>query len=88
MLKPVKSFIIDFHSRHRNNINRLSHLIGVPLVFFSIFRLFIGKWKIGLLIFFIGYLLQWIGHTYFEKNEMGEWILIKKVVNKWRGQVK
>ena len=77
-----KSFISDYLSRHRNNTDRVLHIIGIPLVLFGIFQLFSGRWKAGLFNFFIGYLFQWVGHTYFEKNEVGEWILIKKVIRK------
>ena len=82
MLKAITWFIKDYLSRHRNNIDRVLHIIGVPLAFFGIFQLLTREWKIGLLNFFIGYLLQWIGHTYFEKNEVGEWILIKKIIKR------
>lgn len=81
-IKLVRAFIEDYLSRHRNNIDRLLHIVGVPLAFFGIFQLFTANLKIGFLNVFLGYLLQWIGHTYFEKNEVGEWILIKKLVKK------
>ena len=82
MIKPIKHFIEDFLSRHRNKVDRLLHIIGIPLVFFAIYQLFTPMRKAGLVNFFIGYLLQWAGHTYFEKNEVGEWILIKKIIRK------
>ena len=79
---PVKAFIKDYLSRHRNNVDRALHIIGVPLAFFGIFQLFIAEHKTGIINIFLGYLLQWVGHTFFEKNEVGEWILIKKVAKK------
>ena len=85
MVKPIglfKSFITDYLSRHRNNVDRLLHIIGIPLVLLGVFQLCTANWIIGLLNFFTGYLFQWIGHTYFEKNEVGEWILIKKIIRK------
>lgn len=86
MIGSIKRFVIDYLSRHRNNIDRLLHIIGVPLVFFAIYQLLTRDWKSGLINFFIGYLLQWIGHTCFEKNEVGEWILMKKIANKLAGR--
>ncbi len=86
MLNMIKGFITDFLSRHKNDINRILHILGIPLVLFGIFQFFIGEWKIGLANFFIGYLFQWIGHTYFEKNEVGEWILLKKIARKLKGR--
>lgn len=82
MLRAVRAFISDFLSRHRNNIDRILHVIGIPLALFGIFQLFTGEWLIGGICLFLSYLLQWIGHTYFEKNEVGEWILIKKIIKK------
>ncbi len=82
MLKGIIWFIKDYISRHRHGINAILHIIGVPQAFYGLFQLVCGAWKIGLLNFFIGYLLQWIGHTYFEKNDVGEWILIKKLIGK------
>ena len=82
---PLRAFLTDYFSRHRNNVDRVLHIIGVPLAFFGIFQLFTGSPKAGFLNLFVGYLLQWIGHAYFEKNEVGEWILIKKIIKRLRG---
>jgi hypothetical protein len=82
IIKAIKAFVVDYLSRHKNNIDRILHIIGVPMAFYGVFILFAGAWKAGLLCLFFGYLFQWIGHTYFEKNEVGEWILIKKIVAK------
>ncbi len=86
MIRAIKAFIIDYLSRHRSNVDRVLHIIGVPVAFFGIFQLLTGTWKAGLINLFIGYLLQWIGHTYFDKNEVGELILIKKIINKLRNK--
>jgi len=85
IFKPITAFVEDYLSRHRNNIDKLLHIIGVPLVFLGIFQICTSKLTIGFLNLFLGYLLQWIGHAIFEKNEVGEWILIKKIVKKIRG---
>lgn len=78
MLKIVAIYL----SHHKNNINRLLHIIGIPMVLFGILQLFRARWKIWAVCFFPGYLLQWIGHAYFEKNELGEIILIKKLIKR------
>lgn len=77
-----KSFIIDYLSRHRNNINRVLHIIGIPLAVLGVFQIFGGTCIAGFFNLFLGYILQCIGHAYFEKNELGEWILIKKAIKK------
>ncbi len=85
-LDPLRAFVQDYSSRHKNNVDRVLHIIGVPLAFFGIFQLFTGSPQAGFLNLFMGYLLQWIGHTRFEKNEVGEWILIKKIIKRLRGK--
>lgn len=74
----------DYLPRHVNNVNRVLHIIGVPEAFFGLFQIITGKVAIGLINLFLGYLWQWIGHTYFDKNEMGEVILIKKLLKRCR----
>jgi len=82
MIKPIIAFKTDYLSRHRNNTDRVLHIIGVPLAFYGIYQLVTGRWQLGLINLINGYILQYIGHTYFEKNEVGEWILIKKIIAK------
>jgi hypothetical protein len=82
-MNKIKWFINDYLSRHNNKWDRLLHLIGVPEVFWGIVQLICGRWKTGLINFFLGYLWQFIGHRYFEKNEVGELILLKKLAKKF-----
>ncbi len=83
IIDEILRYVKNYRSRHANNINLVLHIIGIPEVLFGLFQLLTGKWKIGLLNFFLGYLWQWIGHTYFEKDEMGEIIGIKKLIEKY-----
>lgn len=82
IVDEIARYIGNYRSRHANNINLLLHIIGIPEALFGLLQISIGKWKIGLLNFFLGYLWQWIGHTYFEKDEMGEITGIKKLLKK------
>lgn len=84
IVRMIKWFIGDFFSRHTNVASRILHLVGIPQAFFGIFQLVTGRWKWGFLNLFLGYLWQWIGHKYFDKNEVGEVILIKKIIEKIR----
>lgn len=86
-LNEILKYIKNYRSRHGNNVNLVLHIVGIPEAVFGLLQILAGKWKIGLLNIFLGYLWQWIGHTYFEKDEMGEIIGIKKLVKKFRGQV-
>ncbi len=85
IIDEIVRYIKNYRLRHANNINFILHIIGVPQAFFGLFQILTGKWKIGLLNFFLGYLWQWIGHTYFEKNEVGEITLIKKLIRRLKG---
>ncbi len=82
LIDHVVGYIKNYRLRHANNINFALHIIGIPEVFFGLFQLLTGKWRIGLLNIFLGYLWQWIGHKYFEKNEVGEITAIKKLLKK------
>lgn len=84
IIKAVRAFWIDYLSRHKNNVDKALHIAGIPLAFYGFFLLFTGSVCSGLFYLFAGYILQWIGHTYFDKNEVGEWILIKKIMEKCR----
>ena len=84
MAGKIMWFIDDFFTRHASNADRVLHAIGIPQAFFGIFQLLTGQWKWGLLNFFLGYLWQWIGHKCFDKNEVGEVILIKKIIKKFK----
>jgi hypothetical protein len=76
-MKAIAWFFRDYASRHRNNRNRLAHLVGVPLAPFGCLALLVlGEFRIAAACFLAGYLLQWAGHRA-EGNEVGEWILIK-----------
>jgi len=82
MGNAIVNYVKNYRSRHTNNVNFALHIIGVPEAFFGLFQLLTGKWKIGLLNIFLGYLWQWIGHTCIEKNEVGEIAGIKKVIGR------
>jgi len=81
----ISRFVKDYFSRHKRRLNLVLHIIGVPQVFFGVYQLVIGERRWGICNVFLGYVLQWIGHRFVEKNEMGEVILIKKIAAKfWR----
>ena len=82
IVDEIMRYARNYRSRHANNINFVLHIIGIPEALFGLFQLVTGRWKAGLLNIFLGYLWQWIGHTYFEKNEVGEFIGIKNIIRK------
>ena len=75
-------FLKDYISRHANPVDRVLHIIGVPEAFFGIYQLVTGEWRWGLFNLVLGYFWQWLGHTKFEHNEVGEVILMKHLLKK------
>jgi len=84
ILEHLIEYAKNYRSRHADNINFTLHVVGIPQAFFGLFQILTGTWKIGLLNFFLGYFWQWIGHKYFEKNEVGEITLIKKILERFK----
>ena len=82
MINKITWFLKDYFSRHKHPVDAVLHIIGVPQVFFGIYQIVTGEWRWGIFNFCFGYLLQWIGHRFFEKNEVGEVILLKKIFGK------
>ena len=62
----AQSFIEKYKAEHRHPMNRLTHTIGIPMIVVSIVWFFFN-WKIGLTLFVVGWILQFIGHA-FEGN--------------------
>jgi Protein of unknown function (DUF962). len=81
----MQNIVTEFLVRHCNIMNLFLHMIGIPLTIIGIVQLFYKKWKAGILLFVLGYLFQWAGHTFLEQNQMGEIALIMNIINKIRG---
>ena len=81
----MKDLVVSLLMSHQNPVNLLLHMIGIPLVLLGIFQLFIKKWKAALISIFIGYLIQYLGHLFFEHNQMSEWVLIMNLIEKLKG---
>jgi hypothetical protein len=87
-VKGIRWFVRDYMSRHRHPANVALHLVGVPLAPFGVVALLIaGEQATALVFFFVGYALQWVGHT-IEGNEVGEAILIKYLARRASGAVR
>ena len=75
----IKAFLNNYLPRHRNRVNQLLHLFGVPLTFLgtpiAILNTSTPWWPCA---FFVGgYLLQFVGHAV-EGNDAGEVVFLKK----------
>ena len=83
-----ESFIENYKAKHRHPLNKLTHSIGIPLIVVSL-PLFLFNWRWALLLFLVGWALQFIGHAIegnrpaFFKNPMyllvGPWWLVRRV---------
>jgi hypothetical protein len=75
----IKAFLKNYLPRHRNRVNQLLHLLGVPLTFIGTPIAFLNTstawWPCA--CFFGGYLLQFVGHAV-EGNDAGEVVFLKK----------
>jgi uncharacterized membrane protein YGL010W len=66
--KPWNVWIAQYAESHQHPINRLTHLFGIPLIALSI-PLFVaaifvpGFWPVPLVMFIVGWLLQFAGHA-------------------------
>jgi uncharacterized membrane protein YGL010W len=84
-----ESFIENYKAKHQHPLNKLTHSIGIPLIVVSL-PLFFFSWRTALLLFAVGWVLQFIGHAIegnrpaFLKNPMyllvGPWWLVRRAV--------
>ena len=74
--------------RHQHPISFVLHLVAIPMIPWALglagYQLYHGAWSlwwrpVALLV--LSYGLQWIGHV-IEGNDMGEVILVKKLLGK------
>jgi uncharacterized membrane protein YGL010W len=83
-----ESFIENYKAKHQHPFNKLTHTIGIPMIVVSL-PLFFFNWHWALLLFILGWILQFVGHAVegnqpaFFKNPLylliGPWWLIRRV---------
>lgn len=56
-----------YRDEHRTIGCKLSHMIGVPMIVAS-FPMLIFNWRWAIALFVVGWIIQFAGHYYFEKN--------------------
>ncbi len=57
-----ESFIETYKAKHQHPLNKLTHAIGIPLIVLSL-PLFVISWRWALLLFVVGWILQFLGHA-------------------------
>jgi hypothetical protein len=81
-LDMLRRLLVNYLARHQNRTNQLLHLVGLPVTFLPpLVLLANSRPQEALYCFIAGYALQFVGH-WFEGNDAGEMILLKK----WLGR--
>ena len=70
--KSWDEWVEEYSLSHQNRINQITHSIGIPMIVISLVAAVVGLFMkltvaiyISVALFFIGWILQFIGH-YFE----------------------
>lgn len=66
-------WITRYAASHQNPVNRLCHTWGIPMIVVSLLLILPALllpvfWKIALLLFIVGWVLQFIGHIFEGKR--------------------
>lgn len=64
----VRGYLERYVDEHRHPLNKLTHYIGIPLIVGSLPVLPFQP-LVGLTMFGVGWVFQFIGHYVFEKNK-------------------
>jgi hypothetical protein len=82
------AWLQNWLERHQTPVSFWLHAVGIPLtiaaVGLAVWQLAQWRWDLWWrppLLLGAGYFLQWLGHWY-EGNDMGEIILVKKALHK------
>jgi hypothetical protein len=82
------SWLRNWLERHQCPLSRRLHYVGIPLavaaVAVALAQLWLWRWDLWwrpAVLLVVGYLLQYIGHRV-EGNDMGEVILVKRLLGK------
>lgn len=67
-VKPFKTSLAFYRTRHRTPGCKLTHMFGVPSIVLAVATLGLAK-KVSAVFWLSGLALQYLGHAVFEKNE-------------------
>jgi uncharacterized membrane protein YGL010W len=70
--KPWDQWIDEYSRSHQHPVNRFCHLIGIPLIVFSLLVALVGLFVpavriLALALFITGWILQFVGHAFERK---------------------
>ncbi len=88
MTRGQPKWLHGWLERHQSPLSFWLHMIGIPLavaaVVLAAYQLWLWRWDLWwrpVLLLAAGYAFQIIGHWH-EGNDVGEWILIKKLLGR------
>jgi uncharacterized membrane protein YGL010W len=58
-----RDLIENYKKIHKHPVNQVTHAIGIPLIVISL-PIFFFHWKIALILFGVGWILQFVGHAF------------------------
>jgi uncharacterized membrane protein YGL010W len=63
MAFDIKQMMAKYRDDHQNPVNRTLHTIGIPMIVAS-FPLMLAAPPIGITMFVVGWILQFVGHAF------------------------
>ena len=65
--RSMDEWVAQYAQSHQHPFNRFCHTLGIPLIAISIIVLLVsivvpGLWRIGLALFVVGWIFQFVGH--------------------------
>ena len=84
----MRAWLSNYLQRHQHPASLVLHIIGVPMTVAAVglaaWQLAQWRWDLWwrpAALLAGGYVLQWVGHR-IEGNDMGEVVLVKKLLNR------
>ena len=96
MLGPYSSeqWVARYERSHQHPVNRLCHTYGIPTILVSLFVFLAGffyhrLWIVALVLFGIGWMLQFVGHAFEGKPPefLHDWRFLFVGVRWWWAQI-
>ncbi len=56
-----RAYMASYQAEHTKLGTKLTHVVGIPLIVLSL-PVMVGRWPVGLAMFVLGWILQFIGH--------------------------
>ncbi len=61
-MPPHRDWTTRYAASHQHPVNRVCHLIGIPIILVSLGLLVAGRWRAGCAAWVIGWTFQFAGH--------------------------